>query len=117
MRNFGKSYNKKANIETGENYYVYVILCEDHFYYIGISLDPEERFKLHTSGKGARFTKEHPPIKMIEKENTGTNIIGLAMILESYKVKECIKKYGHNNIGGGQLKNRKKKIAYRGYVL
>ena len=46
-------------------WFVYVIECEDGSLYTGIAIDPEARFALHASGKGARYTRSHPPRKLI----------------------------------------------------
>lgn len=36
--------------------------------YTGIAIDPEKRFQEHISGKGAKYTKSHKPIKLIYTE-------------------------------------------------
>ncbi len=51
------------------NYYLYIIECEDGSLYTGISTNPERRLKEHTCGKlGAKYTKAHKPIKIIYTE-------------------------------------------------
>lgn len=42
-------------------WYLYLIECQDSSIYTGIALDVHTRFKLHQSGKGARYTRSHPP--------------------------------------------------------
>ena len=46
-------------------WYLYLIECEDGSLYTGIALDPEARFALHLAGKGARYTRSHPPKKLL----------------------------------------------------
>ncbi len=45
-------------------YYVYVLLCSDGTFYTGYTKNVEERFRLHNEGRGARYTKTHPPQKV-----------------------------------------------------
>lgn len=44
-------------------YYIYVLRCEDGSLYTGITTDMERRIKEHLGkdGKGAAYTKMHPP--------------------------------------------------------
>jgi putative endonuclease len=46
-------------------WFVYVIECEDGSLYTGIAIDPQARFALHASGKGARYTRSHPPKRLL----------------------------------------------------
>jgi putative endonuclease len=46
------------------SYYVYVILCMDGSFYTGYTKNIDARVKLHESGKGARYTKMHKPLKV-----------------------------------------------------
>jgi putative endonuclease len=45
-------------------WFVYLIECGDGSYYTGIALDPGARFALHQRGKGARYTRSHPPVRL-----------------------------------------------------
>ena len=45
-------------------FYVYIMLCIDGTFYTGYTKNVEERAKLHVNGKGARYTKSHPPTKV-----------------------------------------------------
>lgn len=45
--------------------WVYMILCEDGSYYTGWSTDPLHRFQVHQAGKGAKYTRSHPPIALV----------------------------------------------------
>lgn len=40
---------------------VYVLLCEDEAWYVGVAEDPYHRFKQHQAGKGAVYTRLYPP--------------------------------------------------------
>lgn len=43
---------------------VYLLLCVGNCLYAGVSNQPEKRFVAHCQGKGAKFTRMHPPQEM-----------------------------------------------------
>lgn len=43
----------------------YLLECNNGSYYAGITNDLPARFSAHLSGKGARYTRANPPIKII----------------------------------------------------
>lgn len=46
-------------------WFVYVIECHDGSLYTGIAVDVERRFAQHLAGKGARYTRSHPPVRVL----------------------------------------------------
>lgn len=44
---------------------LYLIECRDGTYYAGITNDLDARYQAHVSGKGARYTRSHPPLRLI----------------------------------------------------
>lgn len=46
-------------------WYLYLLECADGSIYTGITTDVEARFLAHQNGKGARYTRSHPPIKIL----------------------------------------------------
>lgn len=46
-------------------WYLYLLECQDGSIYTGIALDVYARFKLHQSGKGARYTRSHRPLCLL----------------------------------------------------
>lgn len=46
-------------------WYLYMIECEDGSIYTGITVDVAARFNAHVSGKGARYTRSHPPRRLL----------------------------------------------------
>jgi type I restriction enzyme S subunit len=49
-------------------WWLYVILCDDDSFYIGVTSDMPRRWSEHTSGKGAEWTKKHKPVLIIHHE-------------------------------------------------
>ncbi|MGZ8258104.1 MAG: GIY-YIG nuclease family protein [Methylotenera sp.] len=46
-------------------WFLYLLECKNGAYYAGITNNLELRFSAHVSGKGARYTRANPPIKII----------------------------------------------------
>ena len=46
-------------------YYCYIVECSDGSYYTGWTLDPERREKQHNSGRGAKYTRLHRPVRLV----------------------------------------------------
>jgi len=46
-------------------WYVYLIECRDGSIYTGIAVDVEARYAAHLRGKGARYTRSHPPRRLL----------------------------------------------------
>lgn len=44
---------------------LYLLECNNGSYYAGITNDLPARFSAHLSGKGARYTRANPPVKII----------------------------------------------------
>lgn len=49
-------------------WFVYLIECVDGSIYTGIAIDVEARFAAHLSGKGARYTRSHRPVRLLAAE-------------------------------------------------
>lgn len=43
------------------SWFLYLLECRDGSLYTGIAVDVEKRFAAHASGRGARYTRAHPP--------------------------------------------------------
>ena len=44
-------------------YYTYILRCSDGSLYIGITNDLNRRFAAHLAGRGAKYTRSHPPVR------------------------------------------------------
>ena len=49
-------------------WYVYLIECRDGSLYTGIATDVDRRYEQHAAGKGARYTRSHPPLRLVFTE-------------------------------------------------
>jgi putative endonuclease len=46
-------------------WFLYLIECIDGSIYTGIATDVAARYAAHASGKGARYTRAHPPTRLL----------------------------------------------------
>jgi putative endonuclease len=44
---------------------VYLIECRDGSLYTGIAVDVARRYAEHAAGTGARYTRSHPPLRLL----------------------------------------------------
>jgi putative endonuclease len=63
-------------------WHVYILLCSDNSLYTGYSDNPQKRFLDHTSGRGAKYTKSHKPLKIIYQETFATKSEALKREIE-----------------------------------
>ncbi len=49
-------------------WFVYLIECADGSIYTGIAIDVEARYAAHKAGTGARYTRAHPPARLLGYE-------------------------------------------------
>ena len=48
-----------------QSWWVYLLICRDGRTYAGIATDVAARFAVHASGKGAKFTRSNPPVRVL----------------------------------------------------
>jgi len=54
---------------TKNNYFVYILRCQDQTLYTGITSNIERRIKEHnSSNKGAKYTKSRRPVTLVYSE-------------------------------------------------
>ncbi|MCR6701097.1 MAG: GIY-YIG nuclease family protein [Dokdonella sp.] len=46
-------------------WFLYLIECRNGAYYAGIAIDVEKRYAAHLRGTGARYTRAHPPLRLL----------------------------------------------------
>ena len=59
---------KTARKKRAEKWFVYMLTCCDQSLYTGITNDLERRLKMHSSGKGARYTRTRLPLELVYRE-------------------------------------------------
>ena len=50
-----------------ESWFVYILKCADNTLYTGITKDVDRRIKEHGTNKGAKYTKQRGPFKLVYK--------------------------------------------------
>lgn len=54
-----------ASVLRKTSWFLYLIECLDGSIYTGIAIDVAARYIEHASGKGARYTRAHPPAQLL----------------------------------------------------
>lgn len=49
-------------------YYCYIVECDDGTYYTGWTTDPQRRTRQHNLGRGAKYTRQHGPVRLVYVE-------------------------------------------------
>ena len=85
---------------------LYALKLQNDCYYIGMSRNVDRRFKAHKKGKTI-WTKEHPPISILEVRETGLTSDSEASQLENEMTLEYARQYGVRFVRGGGYCQRK----------
>lgn len=72
---------KKSRKRCREKWFLYMLRCADETLYTGITKDMKRRFKMHSEGKGARYTRTRRPLEIVYRETCRTRTEAL--------VREC----------------------------
>lgn len=57
--------NKRRDFKRQGKFWVYIVECKNGTYYTGYTPDIENRLKLHNAGKGAKYTRDRRPVKLV----------------------------------------------------
>jgi predicted GIY-YIG superfamily endonuclease len=74
---------------------LYILECGDQKWYVGKTNDVQRRFKQHTEGRGAGWTREYAPLRIAETRQITSPYD------ETNVTKDLMKKYGIENVRGG----------------
>jgi putative endonuclease len=50
---------------SGKPWFLYLLECTNGSYYTGITTDVSARFAAHCAGRGARYTRANPPLRIV----------------------------------------------------
>ena len=77
-------------------YFVYILECNDHTFYTGITTNLDRRLKEHNSSKlGAKYTKVRRPVKLIYSQKFNNRSEAL---IEEARIKKLSRIEKHNLI-------------------
>ena len=60
------THERRKNRRTVKPWFLYLIECRDGNIYTGITVDVAARYAAHAKGKGARYTRSHPPRRLLK---------------------------------------------------
>jgi putative endonuclease len=62
----------KADFNGGSMWFLYILKCKNNTLYTGITNNLKKRFKAHSEGKGARYTRIFGVLKIVYTEKLRT---------------------------------------------
>ena len=103
---------KSRTPKTKAEWHLYVAECADGSFYTGITKDVEKRIEAHNSGKGAKYTATHGPVKLVFQESQANYS---AALRREYQVKTLSKQRKIQFVQGEKLKKpaRKAKMTFQ----
>jgi putative endonuclease len=54
-----------AESDGADGWWLYLLECRNGAYYAGISNDVSARYAAHLTGRGARYTRANPPLRLL----------------------------------------------------
>jgi putative endonuclease len=63
-------------------WFVYILLCKDNSLYTGSTNNLEKRFADHLAGRGGKYTRSHPPLKIVYQEELASKSAALKREIE-----------------------------------
>ena len=51
--------------QENRDWYLYLIECKGGSFYAGITNDLAKRYGAHSNGRGAKYTRAHPPVRLL----------------------------------------------------
>jgi putative endonuclease len=54
--------------ESGASWHVYIVRCADRTLYTGVAKDLTARIAAHNDGRGAKYTRQRLPVKLVYSE-------------------------------------------------
>lgn len=83
---------------------LYVLQLKNNKYYVGITAQKvQNRYEQHANGTGAKWTKLHQPLGILEYYSIGVMSEGEAVAIETNKTLEYISMHGSEHVRGGKL--------------
>ena len=98
-----------------EGAWLYMLHCRGDRLYCGVCLELSQRFELHCSGKGAKFTKAFPPERLAVAWHFASPL-GVVQGFE-YRLKKLAKKQKKQLILQPELIANLLRVALPDYVL
>jgi len=88
------------------SWHLYIAECADGSYYTGIAKDVDKRIEAHNSGRGAKYTATHAPVRLVFQE---TQASYSAALRREYQIKTLSKVRKVRFAQGEKLKKPLKK--------
>jgi predicted GIY-YIG superfamily endonuclease len=72
----------RQSAERRVSWHVYIVRCADRTLYTGVAKDLRGRIAVHNSGRGAKYTRQRLPVKLVYSETAADRGAALRRELE-----------------------------------
>ena len=101
-----------------KHWHLYVLRLEDHKYYIGITTQTVgQRLQEHLHGRKSYWTEKYPPLEVFDTKDLGITTKERAETYENKVTRKYMRKYGINNVRGGDLTAIEEYAAPFGWIF
>ena len=107
VKQISKQISKKTGFKPETNkrhWYGYLLELENYKFYVGMTTNVKARYRKHCSGTGAKWTKIHKPIRVMEVRDFGELTMSEASELEHDMLLEFQLEYSEHIRGGKECK-------------
>ena len=96
---------KQNSLKELKHIWLYAIKLDDGKFYVGITAraDPIKRIQQHINGEGAKWTKLHEPVEVLEIQDLGIISWEEAKAIEHNWTADYVYRYGMKNVRGGYI--------------
>jgi putative endonuclease len=95
---WGINGKEKPKQPTKDEWYVYLVRCNDDSLYCGMTNDLEKRVTKHNSGRGAKYTASRRPVELVYFETYPAKPLALK---REWKIKQMTKEEKENLLKSG----------------
>ena len=78
--------------ERSVSWHVYIVRCADRTLYTGVAKDLPQRIAAHNDGRGAKYTRQRLPVKLVYSESAADRGAALRRELEIKRLTRAAKR-------------------------
>ena len=92
--------------ERSASWHVYIVRCADRTLYTGVAKDLPQRIAAHNDGRGAKYTRQRLPVKLVYSESAADRGAALRRELQIKRLTRAAKRALFANARASSLRKR-----------
>ncbi len=86
--------------QTKEEWFLYILQCQDGSFYTGVTNDLQRRLKMHNDGRASRYTRSRRPVKLLYQEVYASRA---QVLVREYAIKALSRERKEKLVADGKL--------------